>query len=167
MKQRLMRSLADLIILVVAASGAFAAYAVVAQDVRMVRVISDSMAPKFHRGDILIVKPEQTRKLSVGEIAVLPLLDGSGGYYIHRIVKVAQAENGAITITTKGDANPIADRWQLDITSQKVPTYLAQIPMSVIPIFKASNGVIATLSLLFLLIAISLFIPRKSASITT
>ena len=106
----------------------FATYETVVSNVRIIKVISNSMAPKFHRGDLVLVKPIPVTQLKVGQIAILPLVDGSNGYYFHRITKVRSTDSGTIIVKTKGDANPIADDWQLEVTSPKIPVFLSQFP---------------------------------------
>ena len=62
-------------------------------------VLSDSMAPEFQRGDLLIVKEDVS--LEMGDIIVY---DDVNCLVVHRIVALDEK-----TITTKGDANPVAD----------------------------------------------------------
>ena len=137
-------------------------YFVIHDDLRVVRVISNSMAPKFHRGDLVVVKPVPTTNLKNGDIAVLPLVDGSGGFYMHRIIEIRQTLDGSVVARTKGDANPIADRWQLEITSEKVPVYQTQIATSALPIVAANKYLIFGLFALLVIIIGSIFLPSRS-----
>jgi len=128
------------------------AYLVVSNDVQIVRVVSDSMAPAIHRGDSLIFKSHKTVDINEGEILLLPLADESGASYVHRVIEKKMVKNSAVEVVTKGDANPLVDDWRTTITSAKVPIYVATLPTRDLPLFSAGEvGLIAfVISLLFL-----------------
>jgi len=128
------------------------AYLVVSNDVQIVRVVSDSMAPTIHRGDSLIFKAQKTVDIDEGEILLLPLADESGASYVHRVIEKKMVKNSAVEVVTKGDANPVVDDWRITITSAKVPVYVATLPTRNLPLFSAGQvGLIAlVISSLFL-----------------
>lgn len=101
--------------------------AVFATDLRLVHVMTNSMAPTFHRGDILITKSVSPSSLKVGEIAVLRAPDGFS--YSHRIYSTNSAGD-KVLVKTKGDANPIADDWSYELGAKKVSISIAQLPTS-------------------------------------
>lgn len=90
-------------------------------------VLSDSMNPSFRAGEVVITKPEHRTRLHVGDAVILPIPDGSGQRYLHRIVKVF-TDNGEVLVQTQGDNNPLPDPWTLRIDSQEVPKAVASLP---------------------------------------
>ncbi|GAA2570578.1 signal peptidase I [Microbacterium binotii] len=67
-------------------------------------VTSDSMAPTWHKGDILVVAPPMGGELVVGQPVVFA--SSEDGTTTHRIYKVDEATG---TAWTKGDANDAPD----------------------------------------------------------
>lgn len=62
-------------------------------------VLSGSMEPEFSQGDLIIVK--ETDSFEVNDIVVF---QDNNSLVVHRII-----EMGGVTVTTKGDANNVAD----------------------------------------------------------
>ena len=74
-------------------------------------VLSGSMRPVAQPGDLVFVKSTPTASLHVGEvIALYPPGVTGGAPYMHRIVTLSRA-GSVTTITTRGDANNVADPW--------------------------------------------------------
>ena len=74
----------------------------------VVVVLSGSMEPAFHRGDILFLHMGYT-PFRAGDIVVFKVADR----YIpivHRVIKVHEKENGEVDMLTKGDNNAVDDR---------------------------------------------------------
>lgn len=101
--------------------------AVVVLRVGVAPVLSDSMSPAFEAGAVVITMPRAAHDLEVGDIVILPLPDGSGARFAHRVVE-RSVRGGNIAVRTKGDANPTVDEWHLEITSASVPVVVASIP---------------------------------------
>ncbi len=83
-----------------------------------IAILSNSMAPTFNRGDIVIFKKleeEQLKEISIGTIIVYTIGDQN---IAHRIVDVKK-ENGTVLYKTKGDSNNIADMEQVQINQIK------------------------------------------------
>ena len=74
----------------------------------VVVVLSGSMEPAFHRGDLLFLTLLDT-PFEVGEIVVYNLA-GRDIPIVHRILEVREMENGETKLLTKGDNNPGNDR---------------------------------------------------------
>ena len=76
----------------------------------IVTVVSDSMLPIIHRGDLLVTyMPHEFR---VGDIIVyrVPMF----GYpIVHRIVRIEE-KNGQKIYFMKGDNNPVQDPWSIE-----------------------------------------------------
>lgn len=82
---------------------------------RMLRVMSESMAPVFDQGDCIIIKEIPKEELKVGDIITFvspdPMLEGR--LNTHRIVDIAEDYTGGGTVYfTKGDNN----NWEDDYT---------------------------------------------------
>lgn len=73
-------------------------------------VQSDSMAPTFYSGDMIIVKSCDTSKLEVGDIICFhTIIQNQYALNTHRIVDI-QEQGGVRSYTTKGDNNAISDQ---------------------------------------------------------
>lgn len=86
-------------------------------------VLTDSMAPTFKAGDIIIsrkISSEQKASLEVGNIITFKAdLDGNGTPEIntHRIVSIVETEDGTVTgYKTKGDNNIAGDSYTVYLT---------------------------------------------------
>lgn len=121
-----------------------AAIFIVMNDVHFTRVLSGSMAPEFHRGDTLMVKPVPRTELSLGQIAVLPSQDNDGTQFAHRIIFIKKSGLN-VYVKTKGDANKVADPWMMRILSKKVPVVLSVIPTKSVPLVQVGRGTVFTL----------------------
>jgi len=79
-----------------------------ATDRPLVIVASGSMSPALEMGDIVIVKGVPATEIKIGDIIVFrePYRNE---LTVHRVVNIETKEDGTISFTTKGDANPIHD----------------------------------------------------------
>lgn len=161
MKHRLIVTF-DVFVVLFAIGCSFLSFVAIQQNVQVVRVVSDSMAPTIHRGDTLIFRSEPTENISKGKILLLPLADGSGQSYVHRVVQNIENSDDSVTVITKGDANPTADNWKLTITSSYVPVYVATIPTKMIPLIEFDKWeVLLIFSLILILLSRFLFPAQK------
>lgn len=72
-------------------------------------VLSGSMEPRLHVGDVSYLKAAPVSSLHVGQIVTFPVAnDGHPVEVTHRIIAVTGSGPSAV-LTTKGDANPTAD----------------------------------------------------------
>ena len=75
--------------------------------VTILRVSSNSLVPKFKKGDFIVIKKQE--KYNVGDIITFEVIEENSKYYItHRIVE--KNENKFIT---KGDANNKNDNYKV------------------------------------------------------
>lgn len=73
-------------------------------------VLSGSMEPAIHRGDLLVLNNYVERQpLTVGDIVVYKL-PGRGVPIVHRIIKLHENATRAVEVLTKGDNNLPDDR---------------------------------------------------------
>ncbi|KAI8783107.1 Signal peptidase complex catalytic subunit S11A [Biomphalaria glabrata] len=75
----------------------------------IVVVLSGSMEPAFHRGDLLLLTNHREEPIRVGEIVVFKI-EGRDIPIVHRVLKVHEKENGTVRFLTKGDNNSVDDR---------------------------------------------------------
>jgi signal peptidase I len=119
--------------------------------IHFMRVISPSMEPSVRVGDVVVLKPVSTANLAEGQIVVLPVPDEGGVMYAHRLTSVRKVD-GKVVVTTKGDANPAPDPWELQIESASVPLVVGQIPVP--GVFAGIGGPGMTQVLVVLLLAL-------------
>ncbi|BFZ04640.1 hypothetical protein BsWGS_07679 [Bradybaena similaris] len=75
----------------------------------IVVVLSGSMEPAFHRGDLLLLTNYRDEPIRVGEIVVFKI-EGRDIPIVHRVLKVHEREDGYVRFLTKGDNNSVDDR---------------------------------------------------------
>ena len=72
-------------------------------------VMSESMAPTFNAGDLIIIKQCDTKKLEAGDIITFhTIINNEYALNTHRIESI-QESNGLRSYVTKGDNNAMAD----------------------------------------------------------
>lgn len=76
---------------------------------RALNVATGSMSPAIKPSSLVIIHKVPQSKLKVGDVVTYMAPAGNGQTITHRIVKVEE-RHGARWITTKGDANEVADR---------------------------------------------------------
>lgn len=74
----------------------------------VVVVLSGSMEPAFHRGDILFLHMGYSA-FRAGDIVVFKVADRDIPI-VHRVIKVHEKPSGVVDILTKGDNNSVDDR---------------------------------------------------------
>ncbi|VDP54139.1 unnamed protein product [Schistosoma curassoni] len=82
----------------------------------LVVVLSGSMEPAFHRGDVLYLTNYPDEPIRVGDIVVFKI-EGREIPIVHRVLRLHEKfvyalidVNGTIKFLTKGDNNPVHDR---------------------------------------------------------
>lgn len=78
---------------------------------RLDTIRSGSMRPSLPLGSEVIATPEPLSAVMPGQVLVFRP-PGLGGEAVAHRVKTVDHAGGAITITTKGDANPVPDQWR-------------------------------------------------------
>src|SRR5688500_7107925 len=89
-------------------------------------VLTGSMRPAFGPGDLLITAPKAVVDLQPGDVAVFTP-PGETAPYAHRITAIAGIPEHPV-LTTKGDANPAADKWRAKLDQAQVPVVAATVP---------------------------------------
>ncbi len=75
----------------------------------IVVVLSGSMEPAFHRGDLLFLTNHQDDPIRTGEIVVFKI-EGRDIPIVHRVIKLHEKPDGTVKFLTKGDNNAVDDR---------------------------------------------------------
>jgi signal peptidase I len=77
---------------------------------RLVPVLSGSMDPALHAGDLAVVVPESVADVRTGQVIVYEIPIGDRHVEIHRVVAATHGPEGT-DVVTRGDANAVADPW--------------------------------------------------------
>lgn len=104
-------------------------------------VLSDSMAPTFHKDDLIIVKEGDPAAFEQGDIiSFWTVIDGRRAINTHRIVEVFR-EGEMTQYITKGDANAVTDSYVV-APGEVIGGYVATIPLlgSVLALLSTSTG---------------------------
>ncbi len=126
-------------------------------------VLTDSMYPEIHSGDMIVVKATPAEQIRTGDVIAFFDPDGSGvSVLTHRVVEVINA-NGALSFRTKGDANNADDPSAVPAVSL-VGVYQTKIPGAgdVAMFLQSTPGLVVCVAVpLVLLIAAELIHRRK------
>jgi signal peptidase len=90
-------------------------------------VLSGSMAPTFSPGDAVLVTPEATADVRVGDVISYKIPVEDHHVETHRIVRIISAGPHPVVVT-KGDANTAADPWRAKLQGAKVWRMRAVLP---------------------------------------
>jgi signal peptidase I len=116
-----------LLLIAAAAASVSAMVIVMTQHLGFAPVLSPSMEPTFHPGDLVITRPEPATDVKVGQVIALPVPDAPSQRYVHRVISVEMKE-GRPLVRTKGDANPAPETFSLRIDSPTVPRVVTTVP---------------------------------------
>ncbi len=72
-------------------------------------VLTGSMTPELPPGTLVVVRPVDAADLRVGDVVTYQLRSGEPDVVTHRVVGVGWSAAGERVLTTRGDANPVAD----------------------------------------------------------
>ncbi|HEX6394244.1 MAG TPA: signal peptidase I [Acidimicrobiales bacterium] len=89
-------------------------------------ILSGSMRPTFGPGWMVVTRPIPVSQVKPGEILLFHP-PGSAAAFAHRVISVGGSPNHPI-ITTKGDANPVADPWRAQLKGTSAYKVVAQVP---------------------------------------
>lgn len=125
-------------------------------------VLTDSMYPEIHAGDLIICHQGDADELEAGDIIAFYDPAGNGTTIVtHRIESITEGADGA-EITTKGDANNVADAKAVP-EEDVVGEYLWRIPNlgNVAMFMQTSTGLIVCVVLPLVLMVAYDMIRRK------
>ncbi len=115
-------------------------------------VQSESMAPTFDEGDLIVIQACDASTLEAGDIVTFhTIIDNQYALNTHRIDSVVEA-NGARSYTTKGDNNEIVDAHVIS-DADIVGKYVLRIPYlgSVMNFLSSSTGFLVVIVIPMLL----------------
>jgi signal peptidase I len=90
-------------------------------------VLSGSMKPYFSPGDIVVVTPESTRDVRVGQVISYHIPVGDHHVQSHRVIKVVRGGAHPL-VRTKGDANAAPDPWTARLNGDTAWQVRAVVP---------------------------------------
>ena len=95
---------------------------------RTMTMLTASMAPEIDPGDVTIVTPIAISEVTEGMVITYhkPIDDHS--LVTHRVVSVATAADGTVSVQTKGDANEAIDPWTATLEGDTAYEVRAVIP---------------------------------------
>ncbi len=79
---------------------------------RTLAVLSGSMEPTLHVGDLVVDRRIPATKIQVGDVVTFRSPEDSSKLITHRVRRVSLAP-GTVRVTTKGDANLTVERWTI------------------------------------------------------
>ena len=90
-------------------------------------VQTESMAPTFNAGDLIVIRRCDPAKLAVGDIVTFhTIIENEYALNTHRIAEIS-TENGYRSYTTRGDNNPVEDQHMIS-DSDIVGQYVTRVP---------------------------------------
>lgn len=93
-------------------------------------IMGGSMRPTFEVGSAVFSEDVPVEALRVGDVItyVPPASTGIDTLVTHRIVEIAEAEDGRPLLTTKGDANQSADPWTFTLDEPRQNVVAFSVP---------------------------------------
>lgn len=116
---------ASVVLLALALAGAAVAVFSGAYQVRP--VLSSSMTPKLPVGSVVITQRVPVASVHAGDVIVFHDPYTPAKLVVHRVTTLKRAD-GVTTITTKGDANPVADPWTVTLRGDTSYRQIGVIP---------------------------------------
>ena len=111
-------------------------------------VLSDSMAPVFHKDDLILVHQGDASSYQVGDIiSFWTVIDNQRVINTHRIVSIYN-EGGIVQYTTRGDANNINDQY-LVTPADVIGSYVVSVPVlgSILSFLSTGTGFLVVIVL--------------------
>ncbi len=87
---------------------------------RPMTVLSGSMQPSFHAGDLVIVRPKATGDVRVGDVITYNIPVADHHVESHRIVDILRRSDNRLVFRTKGDANNAVDPWTAAVEARRL-----------------------------------------------
>ena len=84
---------------------------------RSYTVMSGSMEPRIHTGDVVAEERIAPRDMRSGDIVTFQDPDVQGRMITHR-VRSLREHDGVVSVVTKGDANNTVERWTIPVSGQ-------------------------------------------------
>ena len=99
--------------------------------VRLSPVLTGSMQSSYPAGSLVLTAEAPASSVRAGDVIAFrpppPYVTSSGRPVLHRVV-TARVLDGRLLVTTRGDANPAADPWTLDLTGARIHRAHGSVP---------------------------------------
>lgn len=76
-------------------------------------VLTGSMRPGIVPGQAIVVSPMAASEIAPGQVITFRRPHATTGTVTHRVQRVERLTDGRLSVTTKGDANPVGETWQI------------------------------------------------------
>ncbi len=96
---------------------------------RTMTMLTGSMAPYINPGDVTVVTPLPPADITPGMIISYHIPVEDHRVVSHRVIDVTRSPSGAITMQTKGDANPGNDPWTATLDGDTAYRVRGIVPM--------------------------------------
>lgn len=93
---------------------------------QMLTVLTGSMRPLIDPGQAIVVSPMAATEIVPGQVITFRR-PNAPGTTTHRVERVRRLEDGRLSVTTRGDANPAGETWQIRPEGQ-VGRHRASLP---------------------------------------
>ena len=97
---------------------------------RTMTMLTASMAPGIDPGDVVLTTPIDVTDVRTGMVISYHIPIDDHRLVTHRVLTVDTSPEGAVTVTTKGDANDAPDPWQATLqvdTAWQVTTVIPEL----------------------------------------
>lgn len=82
---------------------------------RTATMLTSSMEPTAGPGDLLLLSPHPAGSVRPGQALMFTAPVPGGPVLTHRVLTASTGPGGAVTVTTRGDANAAPDPWELTL----------------------------------------------------
>lgn len=89
-------------------------------------VLTGSMRPLIDPGQAIVVSPMAVSEIAPGQVITFRRPNGPGTM-THRVQRIERLPDGRLSVTTRGDANPVGETWQIRADGQ-VGRHRASLP---------------------------------------
>jgi signal peptidase I len=111
---------------------------------RTATMLSASMAPTIHPGDVIVDTPLALSDVRVGQILTYHIPVDDHRVISHRVVEVQRPGHGIVNVRTKGDANTAPDPWTASLSGDTVWQVRAVVPRAGTAIRALRNPLVHT-----------------------
>jgi signal peptidase I len=98
---------------------------------RLVPVLSGSMSPNYPVGSLVLTVNTSAADLRIGDVIAFAAPEGfpteNNQPVMHRVMRIDSGDSGRV-VTTKGDSNPAADPWALELKGMESQKAIAAVP---------------------------------------
>ncbi len=90
-------------------------------------IVGSSMTGTIDKGSVVYSRLTPVSQLNVGDIITFTP-PGYREAVTHRIIAIEQGQDGKPVFRTKGDSNPVADPWKVNLAGPSQARYVLRVP---------------------------------------